>query len=105
MKTGWIVRQQCPTRAVCDITQQSQASKSSVNYGPMKKYSSLLESGALKPDRNQFKVVKHLQEFYNGIERYKPTQFSDMSEGTPWILLCLLLSKVLDPHVFNTLSS
>ena len=97
MKTGWIVRQQSTTRAVFDITQLSQASKSSVNYGPMKKYSRLLESGALKPDRKQFKVVKHLQEFYNKIQ-------DDMSQGR--LRFCyILLSQILDHHVFIILFS
>lgn len=44
--------------------------------GPMKQYSSMLESGALKPDRNQFRVVKHLQQLHNKISDYDPAQNS-----------------------------
>ncbi len=35
--------------------------------GPMKHYSSLLNDGILKPDRNQFAVVKQLQNLYDSV--------------------------------------
>ena len=70
------------TRAICGTLQTSSPSQTSVNNGPLKKYSSLLESGALEPDRHQFIVVKHLQLLYNSIaHQHEHAHYSKKTSG------------------------
>ena len=41
--------------------------------GPLRRYSKMLESGILKPDKNQFVAVQKLQELYNDLLEYNPS--------------------------------
>ena len=42
-----------------------------VGLGPLKYYSSMLDRGVLKPDRNQFAAVNQLQMLFNDITSYE----------------------------------
>ena len=66
-------RLQCSTAAF-HSTPTAEAHQARLNIGPMKSYSEMLNSGALKPDRNQFAAVNYLQRLYNNIKDYKVAQ-------------------------------
>ena len=51
---------------------------------PIKKYSSLLECGALKPDQSQFNTMLKLQNLYNKIHNYCPEKENQMFGGSFW---------------------
>ena len=84
---GRTIRQQSTTQALHDFTSKPLPLLSPPNNGPMKKYCTLLDKGALMPDNNQFNVVKHLQEFYNNLEYYMSARFPNINEGTIYFSL------------------
>ena len=66
-------RLQCSTAAF-HSTPTTEAQQVRLNIGPMKSYCKMLNSGALKPDRNQFAVVNYLQSLYNDIKDFQVAQ-------------------------------